>query len=209
MPFSQHGQGIQGGLGISASSSDGDLGKSAHSGKEASAPPTKIETRLDSSDVLFMDEVVQAIQSHFGEAVIRARVTDYVRRFVRLASRWEEENFGATSIDHPSMPYNPITGRPGSGLVFFGGGSQEEVRRELQANAGRIEGWRRTKCYEAYKADWIAREQNTARPVKGFDLQHQISRLRLGKKMANEEVEAVFRTLRDAVVTDEQIIQVC
>jgi hypothetical protein len=193
---------------MTASNSDGDLGKSGHSGKEAAAVPTKIETRLDSSDVLFMDEIVQAIQSHFGEAVVRARITDYVRRFVRLASRWEEETFGATSIDHPSVSYTSATKRPGSGLVFLNGGSPEEVKRELQANTGRIEGWRRTKCYEAYKADWIAREQDSNRPVKGFDLHHQISRLRLGKKMSNDEVEAVLRTLRDTIRSDEQIIQV-
>ena len=193
---------------MTASNSDGDLGKSGHSGKEAAAVPTKIETRLDSSDVLFMDEIVQAIQSHFGEAVVRARITDYVRRFVRLASRWEEENFGATSIDHPSASYSSTTKRPGSGLVFLNGGSPEEVKRELQANTGRIEGWRRTKCYEAYKADWIAREQDPNRPVKGLDLHHQISRLRLGKKMSNDEVEAVLRTLRDTIRSDEQIIQV-
>lgn len=194
-------------MGMTASNSDGDLGSKAAQPKEASVS-AKIETRLDSSDVLFMDEIVQAIQSHFGEAVIRARFTDYVRRFVRLASRWEEDNFGATSIDHPSASYNTSTGRPGSGLVFLYGGSQEEIRRELQTNSGRIDGWRRTKCYEAYKAEWMTREQDASRPVGGLDLHHQISRLRLGKKMASDEAEAVFRTLGEAIHTDRQIIQV-
>lgn len=208
LPFSQHGQGIQGGLGMTSSTSDSDLGKSAHSGKDTHPVTSKIETRLDSSDVLFMDEIVQAIQSHFGEAVIRAKFTDYVRRFVRLASRWEEDHFGATSIDFPSIPYNRESGGPGSGLVFLNGGSPEEVKRELHANAGRIDGWRRTKCYEAYKADWNAREQDASKSITGFDLHHQISRLRIGKKMAKDEVEVVFWTLRDAIQTDEQIIQV-
>ena len=213
MPFGREGAGI---AGMKRSNSEQEMGRVPGAGGPGAgtaagpgAGAAKIETRIDSFDNLFMDEVIQAVQAHFGESVIRARFVDYVRRFVRLASRWEEDTFGATSIDHASMPYSAglaAAGRLGSGLVFPSGTSSDEVRRELASNTGRIEGWRRTKCYEAYKAEWMS--DASARPVRGMDLHHQIMRLRSSKKMSDAEVEAVMRGLRDGVKTDEQIIEV-
>jgi hypothetical protein len=218
IPFGQHGQGIQ----SLSSSQNGEAGSQLHS--DVSHGKVRIEGRLDSSENTFMDEVSQltsflayilrkylqislAIQSHYGEAVIRGRFIDYTRRFVRLASRWEEETYGVSSIDHPSQAYNS-SGRLGSGLVFPGL-SAEEIKRELAANAGRIEGWRRTKSYDVYKEQWAANHQIEGRAIRGFDLQHQISRLRFGKKMSSEEVEAIYWKLRDSIQTDEQVIEVC
>jgi hypothetical protein len=79
------------------------------------------------------------------------RFTEYVTRFVRLASRYEEEVTGATKFGYPSLPFSEGTvNRPpqlGSGIVF----SDEATRmRELSANANRIEAWRRTKSYQYY-----------------------------------------------------------
>ena len=130
---------------------------------------------------------------------------EYVRRFVRLASRYEEETIGYSSIDYPSMPYS--AGRLGSGLVYPSS-SSEEIRRELSANAGRIEGWRRTKSYDFHKEAWVQAQQKELRPIKGIDLHHQIARLRFGKKMPADEVEAILRKLKEGVQTDEQVIEV-
>lgn len=176
----------------------------------------RIEARIDTFDNTFMDEIIAAIQSHFGEAVIRARLIDYMRRFVRLASRYEEDTYGTTSIDYPTLSFVP--GRLGSGLVFYTNNA-EEVKREIQSNAGRIEGWRRTKSYDSYKRDWMQSQvpqsqQNPTvfsliRAIKGVDLHHQISRLRNSKRMSGEEVEHICRMLRDNVKTDEQVVEVC
>lgn len=186
----------------------------APTGKDSQMP--RIEARVDTFDNTFMDEIIAAIQSHFGEAVIRARFIDYMRRFVRLASRYEEETYGTTSIDYPTLSFIP--GRLGSGLVFYTNNA-EEIKREIQGNAGRIEGWRRTKSYDAYKRHWIQSQvsqsqQNSATPsplvraIKSVDLHHQIARLRNSKKMSSEEVEHICRMLRDNVKTDEQVIEV-
>ncbi|KAK9898601.1 spindle pole body interacting protein [Cystobasidium minutum MCA 4210] len=185
----------------------------ASAGKDAQMP--RIEARIDTFDNTFMDEIIAAIQSHFGEAVIRARLIDYMRRFVRLASRYEEDTYGTTSIDYPTLSFVP--GRLGSGLVFYTNNA-EEVKREIQSNAGRIEGWRRTKSYDSYKRDWMQSQvpqsqQNPTvfsliRAIKGVDLHHQISRLRNSKRMSGEEVEHICRMLRDNVKTDEQVVEV-
>ena len=122
-----------------------------------------------------------------------------------MASRYEEDTIGFTSIDFPSVPY--ASGRLGSGLVHANG-LAEEVKRELSANAGRIEGWRRTKAYEIYKEAWLRSQQIRLRPIQEIDLHHQIARLRFGKKLSTDEVEAIMKRLKEGVRSDEQIVEV-
>ena len=76
---------------------------------------------------------------------MRFRFTEYVSRFVRLASRYEEVATGSTALGFPSVPFSE--GTLGSGAVF-----PDDVlaSRELGTNASRIEGWRRTKIYQYY-----------------------------------------------------------
>jgi len=84
-----------------------------------------------------------AITSHFGETLVRMRFTEYVARFVRLASRYEEVAAGSTNLGYTSTPF--VDGSLGSGIVF----PDEAVAfKELTANASRIEGWRRSKSYQ-------------------------------------------------------------
>jgi hypothetical protein len=76
------------------------------------------------------------------------RFTEYVTRFVRLASRYEEEITGSTTFGFPSAPFAEIPGQPprlGSGIAFS---DEATSLRELAANAHRIEAWRRTSSYK-------------------------------------------------------------
>jgi hypothetical protein len=76
------------------------------------------------------------------------RFTEYVTRFLRLASRYEEEITGSTNFGFPSAPFAEIPGqlpRLGSGIAFS---DEATCLRELAANAHRIEAWRRTNSYK-------------------------------------------------------------
>jgi hypothetical protein len=77
------------------------------------------------------------------------RFTDYVTRFVRLASRWEEEVIGSTRLGYPSAPFIPEgpngPAQLGSGVVFS---DESSATRELAVNGSRIEAWRRTNTYQ-------------------------------------------------------------
>jgi len=88
-------------------------------------------------------QLISAITSHFGETLVRLRFTEYVKGFVRLASKYEEVATGSTALGFASVPF--AEGTLGSGGVF-----PDEVLavRELATNASRIEGWRRTKIYQ-------------------------------------------------------------
>jgi hypothetical protein len=46
------------------------------------------------------------------------------------------------------------------------------------------------------------------RPIQGFDLAHQVWRLRHSKNMSDREVELVMRTIMEHVQTYEQVVEV-
>jgi len=152
------------------------------------------------------------------------RFTEYVTRFVRLASRYEEDVTGSTKFGYPSFPFTEATSnRPpqlGSGIVF----SDEATRvKELSANANRIEGWRRTNSYQycvmvctfppTQKTSHICLVQDFSKfhstnTIKGFDVLHQLFRLRHAKKMPDSEVALIMRTFANNVKSYDQVIEV-
>jgi len=96
-------------------------------------------------------QIITAINFHFGETLVRARFIEYVYRFVRLASRYEEDTLGTTTIGFPGSSFNEgpgDTSQLGSGIVFL---DDAAGSREVMANTSRIEGWRRTAMYLTYQ----------------------------------------------------------
>ncbi|KAK4048369.1 hypothetical protein OIO90_005839 [Microbotryomycetes sp. JL221] len=153
-------------------------------------------TTAESFDQTFVEEIWSAVQAHYGERTIRARFVDYVQRFIRLASRYEEETLSAPpTIGWPSTTFS--NGRLGSGLTFS---EEGQALRELQANAGRIEGWTGTPSYVAYR-----KSQRASTPIQDIDLSHQIARLRHGRRLSVAELELMLRTLAFHAQTSEQV----
>ncbi|KAI0034716.1 spindle pole body interacting protein [Vararia minispora EC-137] len=160
--------------------------------------------KADSPDNVFIDEIITAINYHFGEGLVRARFTEYVQRFVRLASRFEEDITGTTKIGFQSSPFaiTPDAIRLGGGMFF-----NDDIvgARELQANAARIDGWRRTEFYTNLQQDFA--HALSASPIQGFDLAHQIWRFRFAKNLSDTEVELIMRTLLDNVRSYDQVVE--
>lgn len=161
---------------------------------------TDFTAKADSLDNIFMEDIISAITSRFGENVVRLRFVEYVVRFVRLASRYEEVTSGATKLFYPSAAFGE--GSLGSGVVFP---DETAALKELAANASRIEGWRRTKLHQ-YCVSEFQRFQATS-AIKGFDLTHQLSRLRFGKNLPDVEVESIMRKIAENVRSYEQVIE--
>ncbi|BGP31722.1 hypothetical protein JCM10296v2_003496 [Rhodotorula toruloides] len=162
----------------------------------------------ESPDSVFMDEIMNAIQSHYGESVIRARFTDYVYRFVRLASRYEEETTATTSIGYPCSAFASGAGSGygaqsslGSGVVFS---DEAAGQRELASNSARIDGWMKTQSYKLYQQSFRQHLRETSMP--GFDLMHQIGRLRQPRLVSSAEAVLIFQTLAQCIRTDEQVV---
>ncbi|GAA5982185.1 hypothetical protein JCM10908_004772 [Rhodotorula pacifica] len=173
------------------------------------ASSDKADSKADLTDVTFMQEILSAIQSHYGESVIRARFTDYIHRFIRIASRYEEEITSATTIGYPCAAYNSAAAGAGygaqaslgAGVVFV---DEATGVRELVANAARIEGWMKTPSYQLHQQSFRRSLQES--PLPGVDLTHQLSRLRLTRQMSATEASLIFATLAEYTQTDEQVI---
>ncbi|PPQ68193.1 hypothetical protein CVT25_015025 [Psilocybe cyanescens] len=175
---------------------------------------TKDPNKDNNADKLFIDDIRTAIDDHFGESLVRMRFTEYVTRFVRLASRYEEEITGKTTFGFPSAPFTENPGRSpklGSGIAFS---DEATCLKELVANAHRIEAWRKTNSYRylilaSYEhpvfQDYAKLQANSC--IKGFDVLHQLFRLRYTKNMTDAEALAIMRSLADGVKTYDQVVE--
>ncbi|KAI0720675.1 mesa protein [Cerioporus squamosus] len=192
---------------LKAESSVGSEDEVVRAQTKEGGPAQKPESagRPDSADNVFIDDILAAIASHYSEAHVRAKFAEYALRFVRVASRYEEDLLGSTTIGYPSSTYSERPGekpRLGSGAFFT---DDAACAKELAINAGRIEAWRRTECYRLYQADW---KQSLARnPIQGFDLAHQLSRLRYAKSISDGEAELIFRSLAECLHSYDQVTE--
>ncbi|KAG0290888.1 hypothetical protein BGZ98_003253, partial [Dissophora globulifera] len=158
--------------------------------------------KYDNGDNEFMADIVSAIQAHYGEMVIRAKFQEYVTRFVQLASQYEEQTYGQTTIGLNRHNTPESAKFLGTGLVFADDASRA---REIQANASRIEGWRATTSYKYLQLDhrsWL-----TSRSIKCMDVKRTISLLKQGRTLSMQEVSMLFRGYLLNISTDEQIIE--
>ncbi|KAJ2960119.1 hypothetical protein NQZ79_g4476 [Umbelopsis isabellina] len=181
-----------GSLSIGRASST-SLAMSRYSSSDAS------DTNTDNE---FMNDVLSAIHSHYGEAAIRAKFEEYMQRFVRLAALYEIETYHSTKIGSTTSRIADPLGIQGESLVF----ADEAARqREVAANTNRIEGWRQTISYRYYQKDYIANGNRSV--IKNMDVYRHISRLKMLRNMPEEQVIALFKLFLDVIKTDDQITE--
>ncbi|ETW77958.1 hypothetical protein HETIRDRAFT_388025 [Heterobasidion irregulare TC 32-1] len=183
--------------------SEDDVGRVP--GREKEAQKNDYTAKADSADNVFIEDIITAINYHFGEGLVRARFTEYVHRFIRLASRFEEDVTGTTTIGFPSATFSEGPGESsqlGSGIVFL---DEAAGARELAMNASRIEGWRRTMTYQYFQEDFKRMLATSA--IQGFDVSHQLWRLRHVKQMQDVEVELIMRAMAESVQTYDQVVE--
>ncbi|CCA78058.1 hypothetical protein PIIN_01734 [Serendipita indica DSM 11827] len=162
--------------------------------------------RQDAYDAMFIEELLGAIANHVGESGIRARFAEYVYRFLQLASRYEEDTLRLTYVGYPCAQYtfNNRTGQStlGSGIRFA---DEFTGLRELSLNAARIEGWRKSPSYEYWVQDFQKEQENN--PIQGFDLEHQVVRLRNGKNVPEGEVALILETMCKSIKNYDQVVE--
>lgn len=136
------------GPGRGGRNSDVSLSNSIVKVDEDSAPNTpamkaSASSRSDCTDNQFIEEVMLAMSQFQGEANIRLRFTEYMKRFCSLASFQEYAHTGRTKIGYPPSPFKQ--GRLGSGTVFA---DEAHRQREMRTNGHKIDAWRRTDSYK-------------------------------------------------------------
>ncbi|KAF9954075.1 hypothetical protein BGZ72_004937 [Mortierella alpina] len=166
------------------------------------ASSAQISSKYDNTDNEFMADIMNAIHAHYGEMVIRAKFQDYVTRFVQLASQYEEQTYGHTTIGINRTNTPESAKYLGTGLVFADEASRA---REISVNASRIEGWRGTTSYKYLQEDhkaWLA-----TRSIRCMDVKRVISLLKLARTLSPQDVAVLFKGFLQNIVTDKQIIE--
>ena len=91
------------------------------------------------------DQVLSAMSQFQGEANIRLRFTEYIKRFTSLASYQEYSHTGRTKIGFPPITFR--NGQLGTGPVFTDDMARQ---REMRSNGHKIDAWRKTDSYKLY-----------------------------------------------------------
>jgi len=127
-------------------------------------------------------------------------------RFVRLASRYEEETTGTTKIAYPTLYFieagQDHSVQLGSGMFF---NDEASCLRELNVNANRIQAWRTTNSYRHCVTDFSRQQASCA--IKDLDVLYQVLRLKNSRNLPDAEVSAITRALADNVKTYEQVVE--
>jgi hypothetical protein len=90
-------------------------------------------------------QVLSAMSQFQGEANIRLRFTEYIKRFTSLASYQEYSHTGRTKIGFPPTTFR--NGQLGTGTVFADDMARQ---REMRSNGHKIDAWRKTDSYKLY-----------------------------------------------------------
>jgi len=91
------------------------------------------------------NQVLSAMSQFQGEANIRLRFTEYIKRFTSLASYQEYSHTGRTKIGFPPTTFR--NGQLGMGTVFVDDAARQ---REMKSNGHKIDAWRKTDSYKLY-----------------------------------------------------------
>jgi hypothetical protein len=201
---SSNGIGREGDTKMNRTTSDTDVMSSGASpiagGTIRARAGTILDSKTEAPENAFMDEVLLAVNARYGERNIRSRFSDWAANFIRQVARHEEHYYGQSGIAPPSQPY--LNGQLGSGIIST---DREAELKDIQANAMRIEAFRETDSYKLYRQDEAAREAD--RTITGFDINHQLGRLRKAKKLSSGEYELILSTVARSIRTPDQIIE--
>ncbi|KAJ2721439.1 hypothetical protein GGI07_003952 [Coemansia sp. Benny D115] len=154
-------------------------------------------------DSEFIQDLMLAIERHYGEVAIRAKVENYVRRFMSLVPLYEHERDGHTSLGDPA--HIAAADKPGFDGYSISPGDKESRDREIGFYQSRIEGFIGTQAYHNAVADYQSMQANSF--IRGIDIAHMVYCLRNSTSLDVNEVEAIYKRLDEQVVTDEQVTE--
>ncbi|KAJ2704518.1 hypothetical protein H4R19_005225 [Coemansia spiralis] len=149
-------------------------------------------------DTEFVQDLMLAIERHYGEVAIRAKVENYVRRFMALVPLYEHERSGTTRLGDPTHATSL------NGYVIAPG-DKEACDHDLAFYQSRIEGFLGTQAYHNAIADYESAQSHSF--IRGIDIAHMVYSLRTSSNLDVNEVEAIYRRLDDQVVSDDQVTE--
>lgn len=166
---------------------------------QLSLTPVELQ-KPDSGDVMFIDDILNAVLDRAGEATIRLKCRDYVFRFARMAERYEEIAYG---VHQPGTNTERKYILPGHGWVWS---EEQQKRRDLASNASRFEAFRQTSTFREYMN--AKRHRENFEKALPFDLWYQMDRLRVLRNMSDDDSAATFVAFSDYLVSSQSLTEV-
>lgn len=171
------------------------------------SPPTKESRKADAAafmnpeDVAFLADLKCMIVEHFKESTVRDRSREYIKRFVRIATSYEQFKYGATQLwAGPSdAPAHIPIGEYGYTWV-----SETQQTFDFQCYAPVIEGWRKTRSYRYYIAD--QRRVWPRAPKRVIDYEYLLDKLRF-QKLTGDESAQIYKMLGEHVKEDGDVLR--
>lgn len=156
---------------------------------------------FETTDKDFLDDLLQAVAERNSESTIRLKFREWVSRFIRIAAAQEESQYGHSDLYPPPVKSFTLLGH---GLVWP---DEASKKRELLANAARIDKWRSTESYKYAIIDRAAQFARTSTRVRAFDVAHQLDRLRTLRDLSTDESAAIFEALGQEIITDAHLTE--
>ncbi|KAJ2161069.1 hypothetical protein GGF46_001740 [Coemansia sp. RSA 552] len=154
-------------------------------------------------DTEFIQDLMLAIERHYGEVAIRAKVENYVRRFMSLVPIYEYERSGTTQLGDPA--HLATSDKPGIDGYAISPSEKEARDLNIAFYQSRIEGFIDTQAYHNALADHQSAQSNNF--IRGIDISQMVYSLRNSTNLDVNEVEAIYRRLDEQVVSDEQVTE--
>lgn len=149
-------------------------------------------------DIQFIKDLKHMVEDHFAESSVRQRCREYVKRFIRIATNYEEFKYHKTSL-WPAMSdpeYNVI---PGYGYSWI---SEAQKANDFNCYASVIEGWRKTRSYKYYIEDQRRIWYKLPKNVVDFD--YHLDRLAT-VRMSVDDAGMVYTMLADNIRDEEDV----
>lgn len=172
----------------------------SQSNSDKAAQQQNLINSMNPEDVAFITDLKRMVADHFAESSIRARCRTYIKRFIRIATNYEEFKYGRTNL-WPS-PKDPNYGVvPGYGYTWI---SDTQRIFDFNCYSPVIEGWRMSRSYKYY-----VEEQSLIwprLPKRVFDYDYFLDKLRY-HKLSYEESASIYILLAEHVVDDDDTMR--
>lgn len=168
---------------------------------EKNSQQQMLQSSMNPEDVAFVADLKCMLADHFAESSIRLRCRSYIKRFIRIATNYEEFKYSKTNL-WPSRTDPNYDVVPGYGYTWV---SDAQRIFDFNCYAPVIEAWRMSRSYRYY-----IEEQKKIWPrlpgKRVFDYDYYLDKLRY-QKLSYEESAHIYTTLSENVQDDDDTMR--
>lgn len=191
---------------LKISSATGVQGPSLTQDKLAAAAQQSLLGSMNPEDVAFLADLRVMVSDHFAEPSVRTRCRLYIKRFVRIATNYEDFKHGRTQLwSNPGCDF-------GYGYTWV---SDTQRIFDLNCYSPVIEAWRVSKSYRYYIDEqkhevWNPTYMKRITPGSDrmlFDFDYYLDKIRYQKIVDENESAQLYKSIAEHLVDDDDTIR--